>query len=115
MLKLLAYDNFFTMAFFCISAIYPRKLKSKLGHLPKLYFLILWKNYLEIKSIWEPATIVHYFKNTISLFPKNYPNKLISTFLAINITLPKAKPIIKPIDIMLKQKRSQLTKNKANK
>ena len=41
------------------SAIYIKKVN---GHLLKLYYLIIWKSYLEKINIWKPALVVIIFK-----------------------------------------------------
>lgn len=38
------------------STVYARKLKS--GHLPSIYYLISWKDYLEEKNIWKPTLAI---------------------------------------------------------
>ena len=38
------------------SAVYTMKLE--LGHLPRLYYLIAWKDYPEKKNIWKPVLAV---------------------------------------------------------
>ena len=40
------------------SAVYAKEVD---GHLPKLYYLIAWKDYPKEGNIWEPSLIVIYF------------------------------------------------------
>ena len=38
------------------SAVYARESES--GHIPGLYYLVLWKRYPEKENTWEPASAV---------------------------------------------------------
>ena len=39
------------------SIVYTRELK---GHLPGLYYLVLWKGYPKEKNTWEPASAMQH-------------------------------------------------------
>ena len=77
------------------SAVYARELES--GHLPGLYYLVLWKGYPEEKNIWEPASAVQHLRKLISLFYKDHLDNPIATFPAIDTVLPMARLTIRPI------------------
>ena len=83
------------------SAIYVKESKS--DHLPDLYYLVLWKRYLEEENTWELASTIQHLKKLISLFHKDHPDKPTATSLAINTIPSVARPIVKPIE-PLKQK-----------
>ena len=73
------------------NAVYANKAD---GHLSELYYLVVWKGYLEEKSIWKPVLPVMYLWKLLSKFYYENPDKLTATSPPINITLPMAKPII---------------------
>ena len=83
------------------SAVYARE--SELGHLPGLYYLILWKGYPEEENTWESASVVQHLSKHISLFHKDHPDKSTATFPAINTAPPIARPTVTPTE-PLKQK-----------
>ena len=97
------------------SSVYTRELES--GHLPGLYYLVLWKGYLAEKNTWELASVVQYLRKLISSFHKKYLDKLTTTSFAINTTSSMARlivrPTVKPIEPP-KQKRRRLA-NSTNK
>ena len=75
------------------SEFYTRELES--GQLSGLYYLVLWKIYLEEENIWEPASAVPYLRKLINLFHKDHPNKLTTTSPAIDTVPPMARPRVK--------------------
>ena len=93
------------------SAIYAKESK---GHLPKLYYLVAWKGYLEKKNTWEPVLAVHYLRKLISSFHKNHPEKPSATFPTIDSSLLMARPTVKPARSIIKRKRGRLA-NSTNK
>ena len=98
MMKLDAGDNEsekYEIETICNSAVYTRESKS--SHLPGLYHLVFWEDYLEKKNIQKPILAVQHFKKLISLFYKNYFNIPKTTFKTINIASLMANPTIKPI------------------
>ena len=94
------------------SALYA--IKSKLGHLPGLYYLVAWKGYLKEKNIWEPVLAVQHLRKLISSFHKDHPEKPTATSLPVDSALPMARPTVKPARLITKQKRGRLA-NSANK
>ena len=42
-------------------------------HLPGLYYLIAWKEYLEEKNTWKPSSAVWHIKKLINSFYKKHP------------------------------------------
>ena len=91
------------------SAVYAKEAE---GHLPGLYYLVSWKNYLEEESTWEPFSAVMYLWKMISTFHKDYPEKLTATSLPLNSAPPMAKPSVKSTKPSTKQKRSRSTSSK---
>ena len=88
------------------SAVHAKKAE---GHLPGLYYLIFWKDYLEEKNTWEPSSVVMHLWKIIFTFYKDYPKKLTATFPPLNSAPPMAKPLVKHIKPSVKRKRSHLT------
>ena len=78
----------------CDSAVYARELEA--GHLSGLYYLAFWKSYPEDKSTWQPASAVKYLRKLVSIFHKNYPNKLTATSPPIHLASPMAKHTTPP-------------------
>ena len=76
------------------SAVYVRESKS--GHLPGLYYLVLWKRYPKEENNWEPASAVQHLRKLISLFHKDHPDKPTATSPAIDTAPPMARPTVKP-------------------
>ena len=79
----------------CDCEVYTKELDSD-HYLPGLYYLILWKSYLKEENIWEPASTIQYLWKLITIFHRNYLDKLIVTSLPIDSALPIAWSIIKP-------------------
>ena len=79
------------------SPVYTKKLE--LNHLPKLYYFVFWKDYLEEKNILKPALAVYYLKKLINLFYKDHFDKPTVTFKASNIILMIVGLIIRPITL----------------
>ena len=88
--------------------------KSESGHLPGLYSLIALKSYPKEENTWELLSAVQHLKKLISCLHKKHLEKLTTTFLPINSTLPMARSTLKPIRPTTKWKQSQTAKN-ANK
>ena len=74
------------------TAVYIKESKS--GHLPGLYYLVLWKGYSEKGNTWEPASTFQHLRKLISSFHKNYPDKPTMTFLAIDTALLIVRPTV---------------------
>ena len=86
----------------CNSVVYAKE--SEAGHLPGLYYLVSWKDYLEDESTWEPASAVQHLRKLVSTFHKDYPDKPTATSPLIDLALPMAKRTAPP-NVNGKQKR----------
>ena len=86
------------------SKVYARELEP--DHLPGLYYLVSWKEYLEEENTWELASAVQYLRKFISLFHKDHSDKPNATSSAIDTAPPMARPTVKPAKL-LKQKQGQ--------
>ena len=86
------------------SAVYAIELE--LGHLPGLYYLVLWKGYLEEENICKRASAVQHLRKFISSFHKNHLDKPIVTFFIIDIAPPMDRPTVK---LLAKQKQGRPT------
>lgn len=64
-------------------------------YLPGLYYLVVWKCYPEEKNIWKPSLAVMHFQKMVSIFYKNYSEKLTVILVPLNSISPIAKPTIK--------------------
>lgn len=98
------------------SIAYIQELKS--NYLLRFYYLISWKKYLKKENIWEPFSLIQYLKKLIRSFYKNYSDKLIVIFEAIDTALLIVKPTIRPTVKPIKQKKCQsanTTNNQAKK
>ncbi len=57
-----------------------------------LYYLILWKNYLEEENTWELSSVVIHLRKLISTFHKEYSEKLTVTSPSMaRLTVSKKK------------------------
>lgn len=79
-------------------------IKESKGQLPGLYYLILWKGYLEEKNTWEPTSAIQYLRRLVTTFHKNYLDKPTATSPLIDIAPPMTKSTIRPKAFMIKQK-----------
>lgn len=60
--------------------------------LPRLYYLVSWKNYLETENLWLPTSAIIYLWNIINAFYINYLEKSMVTLPLID----SVSSIIKP-------------------
>ena len=88
------------------SVVYARESES--GHLPGFYYLVSWKEYPEEENTWEPASAAQHLRKLISSFHKDYPNKPIANFPAIDTVPSMGRPILK-LTRPLKGKRGRPT------
>ena len=70
------------------SAVYAKESK---GHLPMLYYLVVWKSYPEEENIWKCVSAIQYLKKLISLFHKDHLEKPTVTSPPVNFALPMAR------------------------
>ena len=87
------------------SIVYTKESES---HLPRLYYLVSWKEYPKEENTWESALAVQHLKELIRFFHKDYLDKPTITSLAIDIVPPMARLTVK---FPTKQKQGQLAKN----
>ena len=80
------------------SAVYARE--SKQGHLPDLYYLVLWKEYPEEENTWEPTSAIQQLKKLISSFYKDYPDKATAIFPTINTAIPMARLTVQLTELL---------------
>ena len=73
------------------NAVYAKEAN---GHLQRLYYLVVWKSYLEEENTWEPSLAVIYLWKMVSTFHKNHPKKPTATSAPLDSALPMAKPTI---------------------
>ncbi len=59
-----------------------------------LYYLILWKSYLEEKNIWELLSTVIHFRKLISTFHKQHLEKPTATSPSLNFAPLMAKSLV---------------------
>ena len=82
------------------------------SELLNLYYLALWKSYLEEKSIWEPLIVVIYLQKLINTFHKEYLEKLTTTCPFLNYTQRITRLIISKKQTKQKHGRSSKNDNK---
>ena len=73
------------------SAVYARESARQLRG---LYYLVLWKSYLEEESTWEPVLAIQYLKKLVTAYHKDNPKKPIVTSALVNTALPMARSIV---------------------
>ena len=78
------------------SEVYAKE--SELSHLPGLYYLVSWKEYLKEENTCEPASVVQHLRKLISSFHKDHPDKPTATSPAIDTAPPMARPTVKPAE-----------------
>ena len=48
------------------SAVYKKKFED--GHLPGLYYLVLWKGYPEEENTWKLASTIQHFRKLLATY-----------------------------------------------
>ena len=86
------------------SAVYAKKTD---GHLPGLYYLVVWKNYPEKKNTWESSSAVIHLRKMVSIFHKDHSEKPTATSALLDSAPPMAKPTVQ---LSTKQKRGRPTR-----
>lgn len=76
-------------------------------HLPGLYYLIVYKNHFEKKSILKLLAAMQQLKDRIYFFYNKYLKMPIVNSLSINLALIMARPMVK----LTQQKKSQPANN----
>ena len=92
------------------SAVYARESVKQLSG---LYYLVLWKGYLEKKNIWEPTLVIQHLWRLITTYHKDNLEKLIATSIPVNTAPTIAKLIalsMAKLTAALTKKRSWLAK-----
>lgn len=74
------------------SVVYTKEVDR---HLLRLYNLVAWKSYSEKKNIWELFLVVMHLQKMVSLFYKDYLEKLTVTLVFLDSALSIAKPTVK--------------------
>ena len=74
------------------------------GHLPRLYYLVVWKGYPEEANTWKPSSTVMHLRKMVSTFYNNHPEKPIVTSAPLDSAPPMPKPTTQ---LLAKQKREQ--------
>ena len=69
-------------------------IKEANGHLLRLYYLIVWKGYLEEENTWKLSLAVIYLWKIVSILNKDHPEKLIVTSASLDFAPLIAKPTI---------------------
>ena len=75
------------------SAVYASP--SATEQLLRLYYLVLWKDYLEKENIWEPTLAIQHFWKLTTIYYKDNPEKLTAISPPVDTALPMTKPTIK--------------------
>ncbi len=73
------------------SAVYDLQANDQI---PSLYYIVLWKGYLEEENTWEPSSTVIHLRKLISTFYKEHLEKPTVTSLPLDSALPMARPTI---------------------
>ncbi len=91
------------------NAVYGQQANN--NQMSRLYYLVLWKGYLEEENTWKLSLAIIHLRKLISTFYKEYPKKPTATSLPLDSVLPMVRTMIlnKP-----KQKRGRSSK-RANK
>ena len=73
------------------SAVYAKEVD---GRLPRLYYLVAWKGYLEEKNTWESSSAIMHLRKMVSTFHRDYPEKPTAASAPLDSAPPMAKPTI---------------------
>ena len=66
-------------------------IKSEVGYLSYLYYLVSCKSYLKDENTEEPILAVQHLRKLVSTSYKDHPNKLTAIFPLIDSALPMVK------------------------
>ncbi len=73
------------------SAVYGKEANNQM---PSLYYLVLWKDYPEEESTWEPSATVMHLRKLINTFYKEHSEKPIATSPPLAFAPPIARPTV---------------------
>ena len=88
-------------------------IESEVGHLPGLYYLVLWKDYPKEESMWKPALAMYHLWKLLNKFHQENSTKPTAISPLFNFALPMTKSTVK--SMATKQKQGRLAKNSTNK
>ena len=86
------------------SAVYARE---SVGQLLRLYYLVLWKSYLEEENTWEPVLAIQHFQRLVTPYHKDNLEKPTATSVSVDtapsMAKPTAPPMARPITAPIKK------------
>ncbi len=85
------------------------------NQIPGLYYLVLWKGYLEEENTWKTSSAVIHLRKLISTFHKEHLEKPIATFPPLDFAPPMARPTVPKQEPKQKRGRSSKGANKRDK
>lgn len=80
------------------------------GKLPRLYYLVSWKNNSKDENTWKIALAIMHLQKMTNIFYKDYLEKSIATSLPLNSTILMARPKVNPKQKHGKNKFAKSTK-----
>ena len=97
MIKILAVFETGNNKKYKMKAIYNSTVDAKEAdrHLLRLYYLVVWRGYLEEENIWELFLAVIHLWKMVNIFHKEHLEKPTATSASQDSALPIEKPIIK--------------------
>ena len=68
--------------------------KEAAKYLPRLYYLVAWKDYPKEENTWKPSLAVMHLCKMVSTFYKDHPKQPIATSASLDLVPPMTKLII---------------------